>query len=374
METEKRTDAWFLYTALPYHCRQSFFYVMFVQKQENLSDIMMSNNDFTQLNKEKITSLLGQGDFSAVYEAADEVRRKNVGDEVHLRAIIEFSNVCRRQCIYCGLNCGNKELTRYRMTHEEIVGTARHAIDEGYRTIVLQSGEDDYFTKERIGRLIEDIKNTKAPFEPAVTLSIGERSRKDLEYFRRKGADRYLLKHETADRQLYDRLHPCGTLDERIRCLKTLKELGYETGSGFMTGLPGKSLWTVAEDLFLLKEIGCDMAGIGPFISNPKTPLKGTKSGEPELARRAVAIARLMLPKANLPVTTSLAVMSGAEAKCGQYENPFNFGANVIMKKVTPDKYKQAYEIYPARLNRTDIEAERRELERAILGYGRIPV
>lgn len=336
--------------------------------------IMAGNYDFTQLNKEKIAELLAQDDFSAVYEAADKVRRSNVGNTVNLRAIIEFSNVCRRQCTYCGLNRGNKELQRFRMGHEEIVNTAKLAIQAGYKTIVLQSGEDDYFTKERMGRLIEDIKNIEAPFETAVTLSIGERSYKEYKYFREKGADRYLLKHETADAKLYAGLHPCGTFEERIECLKILKELGYETGGGFMTGLPGQSLYTVAEDILLLKKIGCDMAGIGPFISNPKTPLKGEKSGEPELAKRAVAITRLLLPKANLPITTSLSVLSEAETPGGQHENPFNFGANVIMKKVTPDKYKHAYEIYPAKLSRTDIVKDRKELERSILRYGRIPL
>lgn len=343
-----------------------------------------------QLNKENIVSLLALEDFTPVYEAADEVRHEYVGDVVHLRAIIEFSNVCKRQCRYCGLNRENRELPRFRMSHEEIVETARQAVAAGYRTIVLQSGEDDYFTAERLGAIIAEIKSlnvggSERPSmdhspETAVTVSCGERSRDDLAYLREKGADRYLLKHETADPGLYAKLHPCGTLRQRVDCLKTIRELGYETGSGFMVGLPGQTLETIAEDLLLLKEIPCKMAGIGPFISNPKTPLAGEKNGDPELARRAVAIARLLLPEANLPLTTALSVLSTAEGKpagaghAGQRENPFAFGANVIMKKVTPDEYKAAYEIYPADFAATNIIEDRRELEQTIKAYGRVPI
>ncbi len=440
-----------------------------------------------QLNRDDIVSLLELADFSPVYQAADRVRAEYVGDVVHLRAIIEFSNVCKRQCKYCGLNRENKSLPRFRMRHEEILETAAQAVKAGYRTIVLQSGEDDYFTAKRLGEIISAIK--KLPNPPAVTISCGERSRADFAYFKAKGADRYLLKHETADAALYDRLHPCGTLRERVDCLKTICGLGYETGSGFMVGLPGQTLETIAADLLLLKEIPCRMAGIGPFIANPKTLLAGERNGDPELTRRAVAIARLLLPKANLPLTTALSVLSqedenrsrkaseriraegpgnvnesrasrpvgqgsgkksarlegnrkgksiqgsaagqqageagneseaktsgrqtdvskakwadasrresaGKLANCdcmkkaglrlgedctpitddggngAPMENPFSFGANVVMKKVTPDQYKAAYEIYPAEFKKTDIFADRQELEQLIKRFHRIP-
>lgn len=348
-----------------------------------------------QLNQDDIVRLLELADFSPVYKAADRTRAEHVGDVVHLRAIIEFSNVCKRQCRYCGISRENKSLPRFRMRREEILETAAQAVDAGYRTIVLQSGEDDYFTAERLGEIISDIKKLTNP--PAVTISCGERSRADFVYFKEKGADRYLLKHETADAGLYDRLHPCGTLKERIDCLKTIQGFGYETGSGFMVGLPGQTLETIAADLLLLKEIPCQMAGIGPFIANPKTPLAGEKNGDPELTRRAVAIARLLLPEANLPLTTALSVLSqeenshqgdGRQQDAGQTdenngrqavrsdtpaENPFSFGANVVMKKVTPDEYKAAYEIYPAEFKKTDIFADRRELEQLIKKFHRIP-
>jgi len=239
-------------------------------------------------------------------------------------------------------------------------------VTAGYRTIVLQSGEDPWFTPERLGAIIEDIKKLGV----AVTVSCGEMSEEDYAYLKSKGADRYLLKHETADPAAYSRLHPCGTLENRINCLKTIHKLGYETGSGFMIGLPGQKLETIAEDLLLLREIPCQMAGIGPFISNPKTALAGEKNGDPELTRRAVAIARLLLPKANLPVTTALSLMTKEEHE----QNPFAFGANVVMKKVTPDQYKEAYEIYPADFKPTDIAKDRKELEEIIRSYGREPL
>ncbi len=351
-----------------------------------------------KLNKEDIVALLGLEDFSEVYAEADRVRRENVGDTVHLRAIIEFSNICKRECIYCGLNCHNGELERFRMSDEEIIAAAKEAVEAGYRTIVLQSGEDDYYTPDRLGSIIERIKALTVKCDggaagqpaagqchvhPAITVSCGEKSEAEYAYLCEKGADRYLLKHETADAALYDELHPCGTLKNRVDCLKTLKRLGYETGSGFMIGLPGQSLETLADDLLLLTEIPCKMAGIGPFISNPKTPLAGAKNGDPELARRCVAIARLLLPEANLPLTTSLSILTKEEQEarenmneCSLHEeeNPFEFGANVIMKKVTPDEYKKAYEIYPAEFTATDVARDRKNLEYMITHYGRKPL
>ena len=355
----------------------------------------LATNDRASV-KAVIAQMLALDDFSPVYEAADRVRAENVGDTVHLRAIIEFSNICKRQCIYCGLNRDNAALPRFRMTHEEIVATAREAVAAGYRTIVLQSGEDPHFTPEKLGAIIRDIKaieltdvGTDEAAHPAVTVSCGEMSEEDYAYLKSCGADRYLLKHETADPELYNRLHPCGTLENRTNCLKAIHELGYETGSGFMVGLPGQTLETIAEDLLLLREIPCQMAGIGPFISNPKTKLVGAKNGDPEMTRRAVAIARLMLPKANLPVTTALSIMTEADTAqntnkqggavatgigtADPIENPFAFGANVVMKKVTPDEYKAAYEIYPAEYKPTDIKGDRQQLEQLIRSYGREP-
>ncbi|MDD3243677.1 MAG: [FeFe] hydrogenase H-cluster radical SAM maturase HydE [Eubacteriales bacterium] len=316
-------------------------------------------------DRDELIRLLALEDFTPVYARADAVRRESVGDTVHIRAILEFSNYCRRQCRYCGLNRNNRTAHRFRMTPEEMLATARAAHQAGYRTLVMQSGEDPWYTKELLGEVVKEITS----WDMVVTLSVGERPHGDFAYWKQCGATRYLLKHETADPVLYDALHPCGTLEARVGCLRALKALGYETGSGFMIGLPGQTLSTIADDLLLLKDIGCDMAGIGPFIPHPATPLAHQSAGDPALATRAVALARLLLPAAHLPATTSLGVLDDAEK-----QHVFSCGANVIMKKVTPDAYKTLYEIYPAQLGHTDIPAERRALEQQIRALGRNPL
>lgn len=319
----------------------------------------------SELTARALAELLALDNFCAVYAQADRVRQQNVGDEVQIRAILEFSNNCRRQCRYCGLNSGNTRAQRYRMTPEEVVASAREAAAAGYRTLVMQSGEDVFFTPALLGEIIREVKKTGM----AVTVSCGEMDEAALRHLRECGADRYLLKHETADPTLYENLHPCGSLAARVQCLRSIKKLGYETGGGFMIGLPGQTLQTIAADLLLLKELGCDMAGIGPFIAHPDTPLRGSPSGSTELTKRAVALARILLPKANLPATTSLGVLDS-----GEKNDLFSCGANVIMRKITPDFCKEKYEIYPAHLGKTDIPAERHQLEQQIRALGKVPV
>lgn len=307
-----------------------------------------------------------QEEFEPVRKMADRVRKEQKGDEVFIRGIIEFSNYCRRRCRYCGLNCENTSCVRYRMAEEDVVETAQEGFRAGYRTVVLQSGEDPYFTKEILGQIVKEIKRTT---NLAVTLSCGELSDEEYAYLKQCGTDRYLLKHETADRALYDRMHPCGTLENRVHCLKTLKKLGYETGGGFMVGLPGQTEEILAKDLRLLAEIPCDMAGIGPFLPHPKTPLAREMAGSAELVERCVALARLMLPAINLPATTALEVLLK-----GSQERIFRCGANVIMRKLTPKNVRKYYEIYPADLEQMkDIKTERKELEQFIKHLGRTP-
>lgn len=313
-----------------------------------------------------IVRLLQLEDFSEVYRAADAIRAARKGNVVQIRSILEFSNHCVRQCAYCGLNRRNAHVRRFRMTEAEILASAAEAAEAGYKTIVLQSGEDRYFTAEVLGALVREIKSATGM---AVTVSCGEMPEKDYAHLRACGADRYLLKHETADPELYASLHPCGTLETRVACLKSLKRLGFETGSGFMVGLPGQTLETFARDILLLREIGCDMAGIGPFIPHPDTPLGGSPAGSAELTKRLVAITRLVLPDCNLPATTSLGVLED-RAKA----DVFSCGANVVMRKVTPQKYKQLYEIYPSKLGDTHVRADRLALEQQIRSLDRIPL
>lgn len=313
----------------------------------------------------KITSLLDLQDFSEIYAYADKMNRQVHGDIIDIRAIIEFSNICKRKCDYCGLNSKNANVKRYRMPDEEIIETAMAAEKVGYRTLVMQSGEDDYYTGERIGNLVKQVKDRT---KMAVTVSCGEKTYEEYAYIRKCGADRYLLKHETSDEAIYRNLHSCNTLQNRLRCLKEIKSLGYETGSGFMIGLPGQTLETIASDILLLKEMDCDMAGIGPFIPSPDTKLKDLPAGSPELTKRAVALTRILLPHANLPATTSLGVLDES-----QKINIFHCGANVIMRKVTPQKYEECYSIYPNQIQVKDIGAERKQLEEMIYAMGKIP-
>ncbi|MEG1584117.1 MAG: [FeFe] hydrogenase H-cluster radical SAM maturase HydE [Anaerovorax sp.] len=314
--------------------------------------------------KKQLVSALEKSDFSPYFQEADRLQHLHKQEVVDIRAILEFSNYCKRACRYCGLNCHNTKAVRYRMEAKEIIAQSLKAAEAGYKTIVLQSGEDPYYTGEIVGEIVKEVKKSGI----LITLSCGERTFEDYEYWRDCGADRYLLKHETADSKIYESLHPCGTLEERIQCLRNLKKLGYETGSGFMIGLPGQTMETIGEDLLLLKEIGCHMAGIGPFIAHPETTLKDSPNGSTELTKRAVALARILLPEANLPATTSLGVLD-----CEEKNNLFSCGANVIMRKVTPDAYKEFYEIYPAPLGKTNLMEERKELEELIRSLGKIP-
>lgn len=266
------------------------------------------------------------------------IKEAAFGMDIYIRAIIEFSNICSCQCRYCGINRENQSVERYRMAPEEILALARAAIDAGYQTIVLQSGEDRYYTKEILGEVIQDMKAYAGTV--AITLSVGERDYEDYAYWRKCGADRYLIKHETANAALYERLHPGHTLKDRLACQQNLRKLGYEMGSGFMVGLPGQTVEMLAEDILLLQKMQVAMAGIGPFIPHPRTPLAGAVKGDLTLTNKVLAITRLLLPYAHLPATTALTVQGGRG-------DALAAGADVIMQKATPEEKQRLYEIYP---------------------------
>ncbi len=318
-----------------------------------------------QLNREKIIQLLALEDFSSLYNQANQIKEEIYGKEIHIRAILEFSNYCRMDCTYCGLNCKNSKLPRFRMDLDHMIDIGKKAYEAGYQTLVLQSGEDLSYTAEDIGYVVKELKKTGI----MITLSIGERTYDEYEYMKKCGADRYLLKHECSDEKIYSKLHTLSSWENRETCLRDLKKLGYETGSGFMIGLPNQSLETIAGDILFLDSIPCDMAGIGPFIPHPDTPLKDLPQGSTELTKRAIALTRILMGKINLPATTSLGVIDEREK-----DNVFSCGANVIMKKVTPDKYKELYEIYPSKIKSTNIIEERKELEAQIKNLGCVPV
>jgi biotin synthase len=295
-------------------------------------------------SREELVQLLTCDDVLAaeLYRAADEVRARIVGDEVHLRALVEFSNTCRRNCFYCGLRRDHDRLRRYRMTPEEIVATALEAARLGYRTAVLQSGEDPWYTSEMLAAVIREIK---AKADIAVTLSIGERSLEEYRALREAGADRFLLRIETSSPLLYRDLHPDSDWAVRLGCLMSLRRLGYQLGSGVMIGLPGQTAEMMAEDLLFLQSLDLDMIGVGPFIPHPATPLADAAGGTLGPALRFVACLRLLCPEALIPATTAL----GALHPEGR-QQALRAGANVLMPNCTPIEYREHYQLYPGKI------------------------
>ncbi len=295
-----------------------------------------------ELEKAEIIKLLAdEQNQDDLFRKADEVRRRYVGDEVHLRGLIEFSNICRNNCMYCGVRRDNQALKRYRMSEEELVETARRAAAMGFKTIVMQSGEDVWFSRDRICRIVEAIKK----FDVAITLSVGERDYGDYKAWFDAGADRYLMRIETTDKGLYHRLDPDMSWQHRHECLLSLKEIGYELGSGIMVGLPGQSLESMADDLLYLKDIDVDMAGIGPFIPHAQTPLKDAVGGTLDWARRVMAVMRLLLPDINIPATTAMESLHPMGRILA-----LQSGANVVMPNVTEGEYRRLYELYPGKI------------------------
>ncbi|MEN6461332.1 MAG: [FeFe] hydrogenase H-cluster radical SAM maturase HydE [Syntrophomonas sp.] len=282
-------------------------------------------------------------DLEMLYSAADRVRQRYVGDEVHLRGLIEFSNYCRKNCFYCGIRRGNHNADRYRMNSEEILITVGQAVQLGYRTVVLQSGEDMYYTVDKLEHLIKQIKQQ---FDVAITLSIGERPRQEYERLYKAGADRFLLRFETSNPQLYAQLHPDSRFDERMNILGWLKEIGYQVGSGIMVGLPGQTVDDLASDILLFKELDLDMVGIGPYICHQDTPLVGSPDGTVEMTFKVVALTRIVTRNTHIPATTALATLRPADGR----EKALQLGANVVMPNVTPVRYRALYELYPAKI------------------------
>ena len=276
-----------------------------------------------------------------LFKEADRVREVNVGNEVHLRGLIEFSNICKRQCKYCGLQSGNKEIERYRILKDELLTYAKKAINMGYRTLVLQSGEDDFFDTDKMIEIIREIKK----FDVALTLSIGEKTYDEFKAFKEAGADRYLLRIETTDKKLYEQMHPNADFENRKRCLYDLKSLGFETGTGCLVGLPNQTIESLADDIIFFKELDADMIGIGPFIPHEQTPLKDAQKGDFWLALKVMALTRINMPNINIPATTAMETLNPNGRIIA-----LQSGANVVMPNVTSKEYRAKYEIYPGKI------------------------
>ncbi len=282
---------------------------------------------------------------------ADEIRRNNYGNKVFVRGLIEFSNFCKRNCKYCGIRGKNSKAERYRLSKNEIIECCSKGYDMGYRTFVLQGGEDNYYSDEI---MIDIISAIKASFKDvAVTLSIGEKSEGAYRAYYEAGADRYLIRHETASPALYDAVHEDMHLKSRLECLYSLERIGYQIGAGFMVGLPGQTDDDLAEDLLLLMKMQPHMIGIGPFIPHVDTPFRDFPRGDVEKTIRMIALSRLMVPKALIPATTALGT-----ADASGRERGLKAGANVVMPNLSPMEDRRKYMLYNDKLCTEEESAE----------------
>lgn len=322
-----------------------------------------------ELLKEEYVQLISSYtpcDAEYVRGRANAVRERYYGRDVYMRGLIEFTDYCRNNCYYCGIRRDNGNAARYRLTKKQILECCDAGYSLKFRTFVLQGGEDAYFNDERLADIVSSIKE-RYP-DTAVTLSVGERSRESYQYLFDAGADRYLLRHETADPKHYGILHPSElSLENRIRCLYDLKEIGYQTGAGFMVGSPGQTAECIAKDLLFLKELDPEMVGIGPFIAHHDTPFRNAKNGSADMTVFLMGIIRLMLPRVLLPATTALGTVEALGRERG-----VQYGGNVVMPNLSPVNVRDKYLLYDNKICTGDEAAEcvacmERRMER--IGY-----
>ncbi len=299
-------------------------------------------------------------------QTAERVRQQVYGKDVFIRGLIEFTNYCKNDCLYCGIRRSNSCAKRYRLTQQEILACCHEGYALGFRTFVLQGGEDPFFTTQRIADLVRAIK--RAHPDCAVTLSVGEKDRESYQEWFDAGADRYLLRHETANERLYGQLHPKElSLKNRMRCLDDLKATGYQVGCGFMVGSPSQTPDMLVEDLRYLQRLQPHMVGIGPFIPHKETPFKDCPAGTAAMTLRLLAIIRLMLPQVLLPATTALGTIQGDGRQQGM-----KYGANVVMPNLSPLSVRKKYALYDNKIATGEEAAESVELLRksmAQMGY-----
>ena len=331
----------------------------------DLIDKLEKNRTLTLEEYEQL--IIGRNEEYARILAEKALRAKQsvYGNSVFIRGLVEISNYCKNNCIYCGIRRDNKACERYRLTKEQILSCCDEGYPLGFRTFVLQGGEDPYFTDERICEIVAEIKN-RYP-DCAVTLSLGEKSRESYQKMFDSGADRYLLRHETADKEHYEKLHPSDlSFDNRMECLQSLKEIGFQTGCGFMVGSPFQTARTLAKDLKFVEQFKPQMCGIGPFIPHRETPFAAERAGSVELTCYLLSIVRLISPSILLPSTTAL----GTADPIGR-EKGILSGANVVMPNLSPASVKGKYELYNNKLTGGAEAAENKaELERRMKSIG----
>ena len=303
-------------------------------------------------------------DFAA--DMARDITVRRFGKKIYFRGIVEFSNICKNDCLYCGIRRSNRNVSRYRLEPEDILKCCEEGYAAGFRTFVLQGGEDGWFTDQRMCGIIRNIK-ARHP-DCAVTLSLGERSRESYQALYEAGADRYLLRHETADPAHYAMLHPAWqSFENRMRCLRDLKEIGYQTGCGMMIGTPGQTPATLAKDMVFLSEFQPEMVGIGPFLPHQDTPFRCETPGSVETTLLSLALCRIMLPRALMPSTTALGTAENDGRKRGVLA-----GCNVVMPNLSPLEVRKKYMLYDNKAG-TDLTAAqgiamlRRQMEE--IGY-----
>ncbi len=305
------------------------------------------------LSDGEFAAVIDSADYdSALRESADRVRRTVYGDKVYIRGLIEFTNYCRNDCLYCGIRKSNRNALRYRLTKDGILGCCDEGYRLGFRTFVMQGGEDAFFTDDTLCDIVSSIRE-RFP-DCAITLSVGERSRESYKRLFECGANRYLLRHETADEAHYARLHPQSmSLAARKKCLFNLKEIGYQVGSGFMVGSPYQTTDNLIADLRFLQELEPDMIGIGPFITHRETPFADFECGTAQLTVRLISILRLMFPYALIPSTTALGTIDPNGREMG-----LKAGANVVMPNLSPTDIRKLYELYENKICTGDEAAQ----------------
>ncbi|MCQ2381064.1 MAG: [FeFe] hydrogenase H-cluster radical SAM maturase HydE [Acidaminococcaceae bacterium] len=306
-----------------------------------------------QLNDKQLGQLISTDKYDEkLRRRALALRRKIYGNKIFVRGLIEFTNYCKNNCYYCGIRCGNNKAVRYRLTQQEILDCCHKGYDLGFRTFVLQGGEDRYFSDEVLVPVVAEIRQTFP--DVAITLSVGERSEESYQRLFQAGADRYLLRHETADEEHFAKLHPPQQqLSTRIACLNVLKKIGYVVGSGFMVGSPYQTADTLVKDIRFLQALQPEMIGIGPFIKHKDTPFNDMANGDLQLTLRLLAILRILFPYALIPATTALATLADNGRELGM-----QYGANVLMPNLSPQAIRNKYSLYDNKVYNGDESAE----------------